>query len=112
MQHRSVGSPVNRKVIVSRFPITKQIVCKLLRTEMDDAEDESGESNMASVAFLNPIASGKMLSSADSDAGKFVHVSAFEQDPPPIFEGPQTTEASLSADFSAATSEIPVHVRQ
>merc|ERR1711968_242440 len=53
-----------------------------------------------------------MLSSADSDAGKFVHVSAFEQDPPPIFEGPQTTEASLSADFSAATSEIPVHVRQ
>jgi Ca2+-binding EF-hand superfamily protein len=45
MYHRSVGSPVNRKVIVSRDPITKDLIAKILAEEegLPQLEDELAE---------------------------------------------------------------------
>lgn len=113
MYHRSVGSPVNRRVIISRIPITKKIVCKLLRAEMEETNDGDEDSEVVAtvttpVSFVNPIAdtSNDMEQLEAVEPMQFVQVNAFEQDPPPIFEGSETN--ALNNSVGKTSQDIPV----
>jgi hypothetical protein len=65
MYHRSVGSPVNRKVVVSPIPITKAVVWRVVRADTDDTDDEAGIEPPATMPtdqrFVNPIADADEL---------------------------------------------------
>lgn len=81
MYHRSVGSPVSRKVVVSRTPITRDIVCRLARADDEEGDHDIGESSEKvvgnesprSISFSNPI-------TTEGDEKKFVNPLAFSGD--------------------------------
>ena len=119
MYHRSVGSPVNRKVVVSRTPITRDVVCRLAHSDADEDGDKNHESSpkMAriesprSISFSNPI-------TTERDETKFVNPLAFSADGDDMNQdmgAPDTTFVAVSAiedDKTDATARTtPAHAR-
>jgi hypothetical protein len=125
MYHRSIGSPVNRKVIVSQMPITEDITWQVVRADTDDDEvddevdDERSMKSSAAMAgkdaqrFVNPIAdeldapSQTVLGSADtldSDAPDIIVTAAKV----PGNEFPDEM-AATNDDKALATAILPEH---
>lgn len=103
MYHRSVGTPVNRKVIVSQLPITEDIICKLVRADADDLDPDDEETTAAEsqhhIEFANPI--DDEAEGNDENNKMFVQVGTFDSDPP----GPLPVQRTVSRDSMMASTD-------